>query len=218
MNFVFPSNFVYWNSIPNHQEIKEKYYNKLLTVSKNWDNNPYFYTNFTSSFRDYQNTTVNEEIKRDSSFLQSVIWNPIDKMLSDNFFNGIIPEYSELSELWFNVYKPGESQEVHEHNGYYTNIQGKHVCSSYSGIYILHSEESNKTVFYQPAPCPGTPVSGSVNYKTDHIEEGNVIIFPSTLLHYVLPCEKSRVTIAFNILSTFNSETKERHPFKKIDQ
>lgn len=206
MHFVFPSNFVYWAEVENHKKIKQKYYQTILKISEDWENNPHFYTKFKSSFRNYQDTIVNQQIKNDNLFLDNVVWNPIDQMFSQDFFNCMLPDSSEISELWFNVYKPGQSQEVHDHNGFFTSVDGKPVSSSYSGIYILHSEESNKTVFYQQGPSPGAPVSGAINYRTDHITEGNVIIFPSNLLHYVLPCERPRTTIAFNIISTYSAD------------
>lgn len=155
MHFVFPHNFVYWTKVSNHQEIKEKYYKKIIEVSNDWDSSPYFYTQFKSSFRNFRNNTINQEIKNDIKFLNDIIWNPIDQMFAEDFFPGILPETSEIAEIWFNVYKPGESQEVHDHNGHYTTENGKHICCSYSGIYILHAEENNKTVFYQQGPNPG---------------------------------------------------------------
>ena len=35
------------------------------------------------------------------------------------------------------------------------------------------------------------------------MKEGTVIIFPSELIHYVNPVKKDRVTISFNIVTTF---------------
>lgn len=202
MHFVFPHNFVFWTSVSNHTKIKENYYNKIIETSKNWEVTKHFFGDFKCSFKELNDVT--SVIQKDNSFLSSVIWKPIDEMFSESLFGGHMPTTSKLLDLWFNVYKPGEGQEIHDHfGGCIINSDATSMRSSYSGIYILHSEEPNKTLFYQSGPNPGAANMGGCHFNTDFINEGDVIIFPSSLLHCALPCIKERITIAFNIASTY---------------
>lgn len=100
------------------------------------------------------------------------------------------PIDSKLSAIWFNIYEEGSFQEVHVHNG---------NSVSFSGIYLMELNEPNTTTF---------TVNDEISYlngriSTADIEEGSVILFPSTLEHYVNPSKFDRTTIAFNIQSEF---------------
>jgi hypothetical protein len=53
----------------------------------------------------------------------------------------------------------------------------------------LHLTDENTTVF---------ELSGEI-YSTEHITEGNVIIFPSFLTHWARPCNNERAVIVGNL-------------------
>lgn len=205
MNYIFPSNFVYWEKIPNHQKIKKTILN---TIDDDIKKNEFFYreklkenwkckciSNFFNKDNNFYETLSNKD------FIKSIIWNPIDNMLKEmrDTVNLPIPEHSEIVNLWFNRYGPGEWQEIHEHSP----VMNKSFIT-YSGIYLLDLNEKNPTIFFDkiPARCWGNECLWK-NFSTEHMDEGTVIIFPAELLHYVNPCVNYRTTISFNIKSIF---------------
>jgi hypothetical protein len=201
---IFPAQFIYWSSVKNHSKIKEKYYPLILknkneygskfieTVNKRW--NCDCYSSFFSP-KDTKNIF-------DNDFLNEVIWDPFDEMLDEFIKFPInlpipIPKQSNISDIWYNHYDKGMYQEVHNHS---PNNKVVH----FSGIYLMELNEDNTTTFVYKNECKlYSSVSNIFNYKTKHIGEGNVIIFPSELLHYVNPSLKSRTTVSFNIVSEY---------------
>ncbi len=88
----------------------------------------------------------------------------------------------EKNEFWFNAAKPGESTEVHNHNG----------KAFLSGVYYLQVPKG----------------SGNIHFKLDDgneyaikAEQGKLILFPAELDHYVPEnCSNNiRISLAFNL-------------------
>jgi len=182
MHYLYPANFIFWTSVTNHKNIKQELLpiikKNLIKTEKaqlnNWlcDVNTEFFSE-DNKYIKYINLIVDE------------IYPALDKMFSEIDLK--TPKTSKVTSIWYNHYNTSQGQEVHSHIGEGATI---------SGIYLLNLEEENKTVFYSPTAdyllC--SPVK-----TTKNIDEGNIILFPSHLLHYALPCEKERTTIAFNI-------------------
>jgi hypothetical protein len=120
--------------------------------------------------------------------LKDIIWDPFDLMLEE--LQAFQPVESKLHSIWWNYYKPGEYTEPH-----------KHVDCDFSGIYLLHVEEPNTTVFYQNGESPSFPLFDEY-YNTTHVKEGSTLIFPARLLHYTKPSLKERYVVVFNITTT----------------
>jgi hypothetical protein len=198
MNFVFPSKFVYWEKLQNHQQIKNKYLKKIYDDSRvnetTYRNKKSWKCKVISSF------FSEEKILSifDQNFFNDVIWNPFDNMLIEmkEKLDLPIPNQSKIYQLWYNVYHKGEWQEIHNHCT-------PNAGSNYSGIYLMESSEDNKTVFYDPTTITAYNTKSATHYSTEHLTEGTVILFPSELDHYVNPCLNKRVTISFNIISQF---------------
>jgi hypothetical protein len=186
MIYLFPGDFIYWSQVKNHTYIKENLlpiiHSNLGTTNNrqigNWlcdVNTEFFDLNFTKYL-----PLITEEI-----------YPVLDKMfieLQNLSGNYKIPKTSTVSSIWYNHYESNSNQEVHSHSN---------KRSSFSGIYILNLNEENKTVFYSyNASIAGT---GTEVKELKEAKEGDIIIFPSSLLHYVLPCERTRDSIAFNI-------------------
>ncbi len=189
---LFPARFVYHETVNNHQHYKDKY---LPIIQDDLKQNQFLYNsrniwkcNTTSSF--FGNKRKNIQMFESGNFYQDVIWDQIQKLkieLENSIALYKFPKLLELKEIWYNIYENGTYQEYHDHVG-----------SNFSGVYFLLLEEENKTMFKQEN-LPTISTNKYYLYNTKHIKEGDVIIFPSDLLHCVEPCETNRITISFNL-------------------
>lgn len=117
----------------------------------------------------------------------------------------------ELSELilnvdaWFHVTRPGGS--FGQHN---------HPMASWSGVYCVDSgygaaePESGELVFHHPTPAAGMFMDPGVARlrspwavapKSYRLKPGQLVLFPSWVMHQVMPHHGSqeRITVAFNV-------------------
>lgn len=116
-----------------------------------------------------------------------------------------------FNNMWYNVYTDGEYQEVHDHLG--TLFQPSH----FSFIHFLCYDGDNHKPpeFRDPlSQLRTTSLELESNrcgevYVPD-VKEGDLLMFPSYLQHYVPPGKKTdypRITIAFNItMKQYGSE------------
>ena len=210
MYLEFKRDFVYYTQVPNHQKIKER----LLTTVKEQEQSKESWPESnaeTSYFKE-----KNNQILRESYILDSIAYEPMDQMLAE--LGEICPEStpaptgSFVHSIWYTIYHQGQHQEIHNHGPACNEIRGgKEYHVLYSGIYILEMPENvrNTTVFTRARPQFGNVVKvDRENINTAQIEdikEGTVLLFPYYMDHFVQPLEEyeSRVTIAFNIMSTF---------------
>lgn len=200
MHYAFPYNFVYWEKVSSHEEIKKKYYNKIIET----ENNIQKYNNWIGNVKtSYKNESLNQFLY-ENEFTSAVIWPYFDNMLVEMRDNVPLPIESFVAKSWYNLYEEGHFQEPHQHDKNYVVGENKFYASTYSGIYLLHLEEKNTTVFYEEPPIPCSIDNSGINFLTDFMEEGNVIFFPSGLSHYVLPSKSKRCTISFNITSVYS--------------
>jgi hypothetical protein len=206
-HYQFPCNYVYWQNVENHDELKRKYMPIFDDIEKCHDNykNPFLVCNlkYTSIRLEENGHFLNEQD------IRHIIWNPIDnfiKEINSKYPFKINVKESVIHTYWFNTYNKGDYQEYHEHNDY------PRYCSKYpifSGIYIINddNEQSSivfKTPSFSPLPFVKNSLHGHVfdTGAVDDIKEGTVIIFPSQLEHMVKTCVKpGRRTIAFNVFS-----------------
>ena len=184
------SPFIFYCDVPNHEEIKDIYYDKLLDILDERRD---------ECHKDAWNCKVltthgfNIEILWEPLFLKSVVWEPLDQMLNEVDLN-IYPTQSKIGGVWANFYEKGFFQETHDH-------VGPPGSSVFSGIYILDQKGGNKTSFINNN---FGILDKRVHTKDlDDIKEGTVILFPSNLLHYVNPVDTDRCTISFNIQCEF---------------
>lgn len=113
------------------------------------------------------------------------------------------PLESQVVDIWYNTYERGGAQEVHIHNDKYGNTR-----YALSGIYILELHEPNTTVFFSPLANANPFVDDAKRMET--AKEGDILLFPHTLPHYVLPSQHRRTTIAFNIACNFFNQSGEQ--------
>ena len=203
--YHFPSEFVYWDKVENHDEIKKEILPKILEANKNKKNNPFDNCKFNTGF-----LSIPEVNNKENSFLMNkkmfdVILFYLEKMFKAIDFN---PEKINIHNGWWNVYDESEFQEEHTHFGPPIYLRGDIFYPAFSVIYILHDEnEKSSIVFKKSGPFPLMEPHREEVFKTENvkeIKEGTILIFPCNLRHLVKPCIKSgRVTLAYNICSMF---------------
>jgi len=185
MKHIFYNDFVFWDKASNHEQIKSilmPEIEKRLGVTK--DQNTWVCDVNTEFFSKYENAGKYIDL------VVSGIYPVLDKFFEELPFLKS-PKKSTVVEIWYNHYVAGQFQEVHSHTS----------RMDISGIYLLKLEETNKTVFYS-YPTTNTKLYCAAKHLVE-AKEGDIILFPSHLSHYVLPCEKNRISIAFNIKCEF---------------
>ena len=111
------------------------------------------------------------------------------------------PECIACMDLWINIYGKGMEQGEHWH------IQGTETDPFFSFVYFVryNPKTDAKLVFLNPAPeTPCKKLLDLNSYKrntTVDVNEGDVIIFPSFMVHYVeeQKTDGPRITIAGNL-------------------
>ena len=123
----------------------------------------------------------------------------------------------KVSNIWFNLYEEGASQELHDH---ITNPNGLMRPAHFSCIHFLSYDKNVHTPVQFCDPLGGSRflspslsrdyVSGLIDVD---ISEGDFLMFPCYLQHRVKPQKVSdipRVTISFNIrLSKYGDSEEE---------
>lgn len=185
----FRSPFVYIQKVKNHEFFKSQLVSHILEFyNKNQNDSKYFWGN---------SQTVNNHYHQDKSIFtdemyNNIIWNPIDNMFRE-LKDYPIPSKSYLSGIWWNIYPPGSFAESHNHQG-----------NDLSGVYFLHLTEPNTLIFEPPCNDGFFQLTYETLNTKDITEEGDVVIFPSSLRHHVNPCQNLRIGISFNITSNFS--------------
>lgn len=198
----WPSPFLFWTKLENHEELKKelvpkiyeqskdmKYYNKPMQIRNPGDGHWNCEVITTYFNREDSNNIFSNEI------LSSIISKPLKEFFEQpNCPVSNKPIKTNIPEIWYNVYKKGYEQEIHAHHG-----------ATFSGIYLLELKEPNTTVFFSHSNsflCQKDNYYLGA-YPTEHIEEGNVLLFPSEFAHAVKKSKKPRITISFNLVCEF---------------
>ena len=198
--YIFPPMFVWMHGVKDHQQIKEKYLPLIEDdVKKNgheYRKNSFWNCDVTSSYFSKESMTFLEE-----DFWNNIVKIPVNEMF-EKFFTKMgfaIPPATKLSNCWYNHYEKGQFQEPHSHRV----INSNQKPSMLSGIYFIDNPSNNLSFVNNYTPL----YSGSrddFNHHRPKIREGDVVLFPSELLHYVTPCDTSRTTVSFNIYAEYN--------------
>jgi len=212
MSFIhFPTEFIYFEKVCGHSEIKQICMPQITELRKKRKNNPFIASKLNTSFYyDEKMFAENEFLNNNNLLHKNVVWKPFENMV--NKYNALRLHpinigASLIKTCWWNYYEKDNFQESHNHLGPCVEKDGRLLHASFSIIYILHDENDKSSVMFKKAgPMPFKGLDENVIIDTSYLSigEGSVIIFPSNLNHYVKPCLKpGRVTIAFNIYSEY---------------
>ena len=121
-----------------------------------------------------------------------------------------IADTIEITSMWGNVLKPGETHHPHSHSNNFL-----------SGVFYIDADNTSGITFQDPRPGANVILPRK---KNDHIDNANllnyksktnrIIIFPSWLVHWV-PTNKStkdRISISWNI--QIKGQLGERHEYQ----
>ena len=185
----FHAPFVHWEAVPRHNQIKSILLPKIHAYNEQYGKRDLgnALTTFFSSFED--NVSV-----VDKELTTEIIWNQFDKMLDEMKPYPVITK-SCIKHIWYNVYQPGDYATAHSH----TN-------ADFCGMYLLDCPDTNNTLFHPHIPSTSYPFNiGS--YSTPHIKEGDILFWPSHLMHSATPCTSERTVLVFNIISDYTLYT-----------
>jgi len=194
---IFPIT-IFKSRIEDNTQLKHLISNKIilnsnhLKIPNNWSTN-----NIKTSF--------NGEPEGFELFFEG---SPYLKMVSQRYYDCIHHIFDRdfsisINKIWYNVYNDGEYQEEHDHIG------GPFSPSHFSCIHFLSfdPEQHDPPEFKDPlAQLRNLSVEFESNncgeIYVPKVKEGDLLMFPSYLVHRVLPCKKTdypRITISFNI-------------------
>ena len=210
--FYFPSNFVYWQKVKDHDIMKIKLLAEIeKTCHKPESNHDYRDPDMFNTTTNYWKNGV-KEFLTDQTMIKNIVWDPLDRAINELNSGRNTPKIdfnnSRLLSSWYTYYKAGGVFDYHIHlDNEGTIIDNELYVCSFSLIYILKDENSeNATTFLEPTNNRISTMSNIQNYfntsDIDDIKEGCVIIFPSSLYHKVKPVKiPGRITIALNVIS-----------------
>ena len=208
MSFIsIISQFLYYRTIPEHEEIKKQLMPKILEQEEEFKNNNIglenAYTNFSSEIKWHENNSFLVE----PSVIKPIVLQTIDEVISHIKTNNIlpIPPYKEylISGCWYTRYNTGGSFEYHNHGHAQFVNNGRVAYTAFSIIYILSDEnEANSTVF-TTHDRNYLSISDSIQIDTmdlHDIKEGTVIVFPANFDHKVKPVKiPNRIVLSYNV-------------------
>jgi len=190
--YHFPSDFFWTTKIKNHQGIKNNFLHQIENDIKTLEKKPDWCCDVISSF------CYKKNFLYDNFLVNSIVWEPIDMMLSsfpNNYWQIKVPINSSISNIWYNYYNGTTSSHQEQHH---------HRPHSFSGIYFLKLNGKNTTTFYNYH----SDTTFERRKILDNVKEGDVVIFPSSLMHQVNFFSGEKISISFNVSSTYSIEKK----------
>jgi hypothetical protein len=200
---LFPGPFVFHDKIENHDNIKQELFPKIMEeYENNKSNESYIWQSYSTVNNNARTNFYNSNFNSfDKNIIESIIHKPLNKLIS-NLYHEKFPSIPsekpptgfDVVSIWWNVYKKGEYVELHNHGLF-----------GLSGVYLLHlpKEEINSTIFsynnYYPLSDDSKEDFSLLYHNTEYVQEGDVLIFPRALKHYVNPVIDSKVSISFNV-------------------
>jgi hypothetical protein len=204
----FPTKYIYWEKIENHEQLKAKYMPIIDEIENSTKfQNPFEYCELKRI--SYNNESVNSFISNEDMY--EIMWKPMNNFIREInsvYCDKIDIKESTIRRYWFNTYDKGEFQEFHNHKDTPILHNGRYMYPSISGIYILNDKHEQSSIVFknmstEPVPFY-KPFSEQILDTSDiqDIGEGTVLLFPFTMEHMVKKCViPGRRTIAFNIFS-----------------
>ena len=210
--FYFPSNFVYWRKVPEHNTFKQqilKYINENPDGHKQHD----LIDRGLTSYNNYKSQTFLTDYKE---FIKSVVWDTVDEVIKElNSRTNTLPikiSKCKIHQCWYTIYNKNSNISLHNHESGGREIyviDGVKFFQVFTVLYVINDEnEKNNTDFIQlVSETPSVHPLKQIEFKTSELEdvgEGTVFIFPSNLYHEVMSIPKGgRVIFSCDIVCRF---------------
>lgn len=180
--FIFPTEFVFWCPNPLHENHKELLLKKIHKHARNVKPLP---EDWGSLLTEYETRDANTDRYR--HLINQAIFPSLMKMYTEipNIFCHRDPY---ISQIWYNHYPKSHTTWLNPHC---------HPTGIISGLYFLELHEPCTTVFYSNLSAMNQ--MSMPHLHADFVVEGDILLFPSSLTHYVLPSQQQKTTIAFDI-------------------
>ena len=209
--FYFPTDFVYWRTIKEHEHFKKQLLTQIENNTDLFSITPYI-TKGVGTVSESEGLWI---VRNNPKIIQTMVWDSLDILLqqlnSRPNYKSIPVRNSFISNCWFSKYEGGDITTVHCHNIDHPSIvkNNRLYRGMFSFIYVINDEnEKNQTEFIKPTMA-GTYANErcEIRFKTSDVEEireGTIMIFPSSLYHHVnVMCKPGRMVFSGNIYSTF---------------
>lgn len=200
--FYFPPRFIYHSKVEKHNTIKRTLLPEIEKhLEENADKivNRWVSSNVISS---YHFDETNGEMLFNNEELLNAIWDAFNEcvfFLDDDAWANLteVSKTAVISSMWYNKYKPGGNQEIHNH-----------LPHHFSGVYYLENTGIVNTTWYNPDNYfPGgdfdhvncDPNLIGPDTSMSKVSEGYIVMFPGPLPHYVPEVKHDKITISFNI-------------------
>lgn len=187
--YRFPAEFYFSTTVENHQQIKQRLLPKLQEdLDKTLD----------AQIKGNARTThhLNNRHYFDYEMIQNIVWNPFNQMVKEHgdLQRNFLISKTEVQHIWWNYYEPGQYVIPHRHRN----------CD-FAGVYLLSMEGPNLTCLLPNLEASSTlPMYDGVK-STQELSEGDVLIHPSSMLHWTLPTKSDRYVVVFNIKLGFKN-------------
>jgi hypothetical protein len=205
---LFPAPFIYHDKVINHINIKNEILPHILNEYNNNKNDESYVWQSYGPINNNANTNFYNSLPLENTlqkYLIDIVFNPTNKLI-DELYNldefarpsSTKPISAKLASIWWNVYGNGKYVEPHNHGLF-----------GISGVYFLDlpNDEPNSTTFlfnnHYPISDDKTEDFSLLYHNTSYVKEGDVLLFPTAMPHYVNPVNSTKVSIAFNVKLTF---------------
>ena len=208
----FPSNFVYWRKIPNHEIFKDRIINIIKSDSEHFKDDNLINNEKTT----LGNLKIEHELLNYKEFIDSVVYDTLKEMLNHINSRKSILQTNILSSTiircWCSEYYKDSliSFRNHTNNGrrvYF--IDNKKYRSSFTVLYIVNDPNKQNSITFVQTSKEG--VSSHYHQQLffhtrerEDISEGTVLIFPSSLSYQSdIIKESGKIIFSCDILSHF---------------
>lgn len=190
---IFPTYLYQYSLREKNQVLKELLLPKILQYKKDFEIEPPSGWISNKVYSSFEKDKLNYKM-----FIQSdEVRTHYEQHFSRVFGQGTTFSFTTA---WFNYYENGEFQEEHDHVGLSFNEPDAH----FSAIHFLQFDPNRHVpvVFLDSLSKLNRRYTDSYKYIPE-IREGDLLIFPAHLSHYVKPSEPTpdypRITVAFNL-------------------
>tara|TARA_B110000444_G_scaffold43719_1_gene39696 strand:- start:277 stop:915 length:639 start_codon:yes stop_codon:yes gene_type:complete len=208
MSFIsIISQFLYYRTIPEHEEIKKQLMPKILEQEEKFKNNNIGIENAYTNYSNEVKWREHSSFLGDPSVLKPIVLQTIVEVINHMKSNNIlpIPPYKGyfIDNCWYTRYNTDGSFDYHQHGHTQSIIDGKIANTIFSIIYILNDQNVGNSTMFMNHDRNYLAISEDIEIDTAYysdIKEGTVIIFPSNFHHKVKPIKiPNRITVSYNI-------------------